>query len=254
MTDPKKPGGIRPDADDIQAYQRERRTRIVDRIGDVPEVSGGGGSDGKAGGSWVMWVVIAVLLVGAYYLYKQLEVARAQQTLDQQRILRLEKQLNVTDESVSETSDQFQKQMQFLDTEVRKLWDNVWKRSKEQLAEHESKIEKLEKSLASLNTQIAGLNSKIAEVEKANAGYKKELASLKTQQDKTRNMAETNWSEIAELKEGGNMGEKVARLESRIKANEEWLESINAFRKQVNRDISNLRETVSAYHSGAARP
>ena len=53
MTDPNRPGGIRPDADDIQAYQRERRTRIVDRIGDVPEVSGGG-SGGKAGGGWAM--------------------------------------------------------------------------------------------------------------------------------------------------------------------------------------------------------
>ncbi|WP_372749937.1 hypothetical protein [Litorivivens sp.] len=251
MTDPKRPDGIRPEADEIQAYQRERRTRMVDRIGDVPAVSSEGGGS-RVGGGWLMWLVIVVLLGGAYYLYKQLDIALAQQTLDQQRILRLEKQLNVTDESVSETSDQFQKQMEFLDTEIRKLWDNVWKRSKQQLADHETKIEAMEKTLASLNTQFASLNTKIAAAEKATAGYKSELDTLKAQLDKTRAMTEAHRGQIADLKAGGNMAEKVAKLEARIQSNEEWLESVNAFRKQVNRDLANLRDTVSRYHSGAS--
>ena len=202
----------------------------------------------------MQWLVILLLLGGAYYLYQQLDLARAQLTLDEQRIQRLEKQLNITDESVSESSDQFQKQMEFLDTEVRKLWDNVWKRSKEQLAEHDTKIGKLEKSLESINKRFEGLNAKVAAVEKANAADKKELASLKVQSQKTRDMAETNWSEIAALKEGGNVAEKVAKLESRVKANEEWLESVNSFRKQVNRDITNLRSSVQAYHGGSSAP
>lgn len=250
MTHPSRPGGIKPDADDIQAYQRERRTRMVDRIGDVPEVKGGGGGLSVGGGGWLQWLVILLLLGGSYYLYQQLDLARAQLVLDEQRILRLEKQLNITDESVSETSNQFEKQMQFLDTEIRKLWDNVWKRSKEQLAEHETKIAKMEKSLESINKQFEGLNSKVAAVEKANAADKKELANLKVQLQKTRDMTETNWSEIAELKQGGNVADKVAKLESRVKANEEWLESVNAFRKQVNRDITDLRTAIQRNHGG----
>ena len=252
MTHPSRPDGIKPDADDIQAFQRERRTRIVDRLGDVPDVKGGGG--GAIGGGWLQWLVILLLLGGAYYLYQQLDLAKAQLVLDEQRIMRLEKQLNITDESVSESSDQFQKQMEFLDTEIRKLWDNVWKRSKEQLAEHETKIGKLETSLASINKQFESLNAKVAAVEKNTAADKKELASLKVQLQKTRDMAETNWSEIADLKAGGNVAEKVAKLESRVKANEEWLESVNAFRKQVNRDMTNLRTAMQGYHGSSAAP
>ena len=240
MSNPSKPGGgVKPDADDIESFKRERRTRMVDRIGDVPNVAGDGGGSGSAG--WLAWLIIVLLLGGSYYQYQQLDLARAQLTLDQQRILRLEKQLNITDESVSESSDQMQKQVKFLDTEIRKLWDNVWKKSKEQLVEHEERLTKFEKSLEGLKTQIST-------AEQAALKDRKELAALKVQQQKTQSMAETNWSEIAELKEGGDLGEKVAKLEGRIKANEEWLESVNAFRKQVNRDINSLRESVSANH------
>ncbi len=243
MSNTKQPGdGIKPDADDIDSFKRERRTRMVDRIGDVPKVagdSGGGGGGGSAG--WLVWLVIVVLLGGVYYLYQQLDVARAQLTLDQQRILRLEKQINITDESVTESSDQMQKQVQFLDTEIRKLWDNVWKKSKDQLSDHEERIAKFEKSMESLKALVTA-------AEQAAAKDRKELAALKVQQQKTHSMAETSWSEIAELKEGGDLGDKVARLEKRVKANEEWLESVNAFRKQVNRDINSLREVVSANH------
>lgn len=238
MTDPKKPGsGFKPDADDIEEFRRERRTRMVDRIGEVPDVAGGGGG-GSAG--WLVWLVILILLGGAYYLYQQLDLARAQLTLDQKRIERLEQQLNVTDESVSETTDQVQKQVQFLDTEIRKLWDNVWKKSREQLADHETRLGKIDKSLA-------GLQGKLAEVEKTLASDRKELAALKVQQQKTQSMAETNWSQIAELREGGDTAEQIARLEERVKANEDWVESINAFRKQVNRDLSELK----GHHGGA---
>ena len=155
MNNPNRPGGgVKPDADDIESFQRERRTRMVDRIGDVPNVaSEGGGGGGSAG--WLAWAIIAILLAGGYYLYQQLDLARAQLTLDQQRILRLEKQLNITDESVTESSDQMQKQVQFLDTEIRKLWDNVWKKSKEQLNEHEERLTKFEKTLEGLKTRIA---------------------------------------------------------------------------------------------------
>lgn len=245
MTNPNQPGGVKPDADDIESYKRERRTRMVDRIGDVPKVAGDGGG-GSAG--WLAWLIIVLLLAGGYYLYQQLDLARAQLTLDQQRILRLEKQLNITDESVTESSDQMQKQVQFLDTEIRKLWDNVWKKSREQLNEHEERLTRFGKTLDTLTAQIAA-------AEQAAAKDRKELAALKVQQQKTQSMAETNWSEIAELQEGGNVAEKVALLEARIKSNEDWLESVNAFRKQVNRDINSLRESVSANHpSSTAAP
>ncbi|MFT5033578.1 MAG: chromosome segregation ATPase [Bermanella sp.] len=246
MSKPEQPSGVNLDADDIESFKRERSTRMVDRIGGVPDVAGDGG--GSAG--WLAWLIILVLLGGGYYLYQQLDVARAQLTLDQQRILRLEKQLNITDESVTESSDQMQKQVQFLDAEIRKLWDNVWKKSKEQLNEHEERLGKFETSLQSLKTQIAA-------ADQAAVKDRRELAALKVQQQKTQSMAETNWSEIAELREGADVAAQVAKLETRIKANEEWLESINSFRKQVNRDINRLRESLSANHpssTGAPAP
>ncbi len=249
MSNTKQPGdGIKPDADDIDSFKRERRTRMVDRIGDVPKVagdSGGGGGGGSAG--WLVWLVIVVLLGGVYYLYQQLDVARAQLTLDQQRILRLEKQINITDESVTESSDQMQKQVQFLDTEIRKLWDNVWKKHKAELAGHDQRLAALEKSLKASQGELSQTRQQLQ-------SDREQLSALKQQLAKAQSATAANSKRIDELRKNGQLAAEVARLEQRVAANEEWLASVNAFRRQINGDITALRESISRHHSAPAGP
>ena len=50
---------------------------------------------------------------------------------------------------------------------------------------------------------------------------------------------------------GGGLDARVKDVERRITQNEEWLDSVNAFRKQVNRDIESMRQTMTQYHSGS---
>jgi hypothetical protein len=53
---------------------------------------------------------------------------------------------------------------------------------------------------------------------------------------------------------GGALDARVKDLERRVTQNDEWLDSINAFRKQVNRDIESMRLTMSQYHAGSPSP
>src|SRR5690606_9437288 len=105
---------------------------------------------GTRSGTSPMLIVLLLLLVG-WGGWQQWQLLQAQQLQQayQARVADLEQRLSVTDESMSESSVAMQVKLKELDSEIRKLWDNVWKRSKEQLAEHDQQLGSLQKNLRS---------------------------------------------------------------------------------------------------------
>ena len=217
------------------------------------------GEPAKAGGGgFVMFMltVLVLLLSGvAYYLYDQLSATQTQLLASQDRLDALEMRLSSADESISESTVTTSVKLNELDQEVRKLWDNVWKKQKDELAQHEatlakqqSEMDKSLKRIVALEAKLKTSDEQLNKIAKSYNSDRESFTSMSGKLDRVIAQAEVNKKELL------NMGKQVARVkdvERRITQNEEWLDSVNAFRKQVNRDIESMRQTMTQYHSGS---
>ena len=128
-----------------------------------------------------------------------------------------------------------------LDSEVRKLWDNVWARTKERLAALEAsstsqgkKVASAEQSLASVESQLEGAAADIAK-----------LKSVASDLDRLMTSARANQSEVERVADTLNrINLDIAKLNNRIQANEESVQSIDAFRRQMMASLTELQAAV----------
>ncbi len=244
------------DEDDIVHASPQRKTQSAP----PPPASGGGG--------FVMFMltVLVLALTGAsYYLYEQLTSAQKQLASGQGRIDVLEQRLSVADESITESSVSTQVKLKELDFEVRKLWDNVWKKQKDELAQHEASLvaqkadlAKAEKRIAALEAKLRVSDEQVAKIVKSYNSERESLTSMAGKLDRVIAQSEVNRKQLLDMGKqvasGGALDARVKDLERRVTQNDEWLDSINAFRKQVNRDIESMRLTMSQYHAGSPSP
>lgn len=207
---------------------------------------------------FVLTVLVVGLAAGGYYLFDRLQAAQGQLQLAQQRLEVLEQRLSSADESLEENSVTTAVKLKELDSEIRKLWDNVWKKQKQELAEHEAQLAKNEKRLVSIESRNSKLDAQLQKALKAYSADGEERKSMAGKLDRVIAQAEVNRKTLLEvnkkLTEGGSLDARVDSLERRLEQSEQWLDSVNAFRKQVNRDIEALRQTVTQYHSGSPQP
>ncbi|HUH37952.1 MAG TPA: hypothetical protein VL027_08410 [Spongiibacteraceae bacterium] len=235
---------IAPARDEIDQFQRQRGNGS----GLVPDVPDAGGSLGMG---WKLTLLVLLLLVAALstaavQFYRQMQVANVQLADYETRVAALEKRLSVTDESLEQSGEAMQVKIRELDVEIRKLWDNVWKRSKEQLTAHEARLDKLDKTLASASATAEANKKQLASDRKTLEALNAQLAKSA----KTENAVERIQGQMVTLQalaEGASdrsnaLKSSIAKLEQRVKVNEEWVASINAFRRQMNAEIEALKQ------------
>tara|TARA_R110001592_G_scaffold63585_17_gene194989 strand:+ start:7646 stop:8440 length:795 start_codon:yes stop_codon:yes gene_type:complete len=233
-----------------------------------PKTPKAGAPKGGGGGGFVMFMltVLVLLLSGvSYYLYEQLTASQAQILASQGRIDALEMRLSSADESISESTVTTSVKLKELDQEVRKLWDNVWKKQKDELAQHDATLDKQQAELDKAAKRIATLETKLkssdAQLSKIAASYnsdRESFTSMSGKLDRVIAQSEVNRKELftmaKQVATGGSLDARVKDVERRIAQNEDWLDSVNAFRKQVNRDIESMRQTMTQYHAGSPTP
>ncbi len=241
---------ITPAHDEIASYKRSQAKGALNAIGEVPNVGSNGEGSSTAVKSILAVVVLILLLTAGWaaYLHQRLGIADQAIRNYELRISDLERQLSVTDESMSESSVAMKVKLRELDFEIRKLWDNVWKKSKERLAEHDALLEKQQKSINAAEAFVASTRSQLAKNDTVVEDLRKQLKA--TEQMKERVAANVKaLSGIQATAESAadksnRLTSEVAKLERRLETNEEWIESINGFRRQVNRDLIDLQKNV----------
>ncbi|WP_027874188.1 hypothetical protein [Spongiibacter marinus] len=212
----------------------------------------------SGGGGFVLFMLtllIVALAAAAYYLFDQLTIAQGDLKQAQQRLEVLEQRLSSADESLEENSVTTAVKLKELDFEIRKLWDNVWKKQKQELAEHDAQLAKNEKRLAAIESSHRSLDAKLKNALQGYDADREAMASMSGKLDRVIAQSEVNRKTLLEVNKqltaGGSLDARVKAVERRVQQSEEWLDSVNAFRKQVNRDIEALRQTVTQYHSGS---
>lgn len=247
---------ITPARDEIASFQRSKaKGGLAATIGDVPDV-GGSVTSSTMMKSALVAIILVLLATAGWAGYLHLKLQAAQQSIRNYdtRITDLERQLSVTDESMSESSVAMKVKLRELDSEVRKLWDNVWKKTKQQLAEHDALLAKQQDSIASHTAFTAIAKQQLAKNDSVIGGLSQQLKKVEQMrvQITANEKSIGQQSKLAEsaVDKANRAGNDIQKLSGRIKSTEEWIESINGFRRQVNRDISALKQRVNQAPAG----
>ena len=196
----------------------------------------------------VALVAAAVSCAWAFQLQKTLEQANADARLLGARVADLEALLSDTDESVEKSAAALGAQLKVVDTETRRLeqrrreMDNDIKKLQKASASQQTAVGKLETASASQAKTVTTLSSDLQALQKV-AGDLERLS-------KTAKDAQINMERIADNVNKANLDR--AALSKRVATNEEWIESINAFRKQVNGNINRLETQLRSMQSSSS--
>lgn len=236
----------RDDLNDIPSFaaSRDEAVSSAPRGAIPPRAARAQGSMGVAA-RLTLTVALAAAGVAcgwAWQLQMMLDEAQSQQKATQGRVADLEALLSDTDETVNKSAAAMGAQLRLLDTEVRKLWD-ARKVSN-------AKITRLEKNVVTQEKQITGLNNKTGSNAESLQAMQAELESLtKVAGDLKRLAASAQraQTDVERLADGLNKSNlERAALRKQVESNAEWIESINAFRRQVNANIAELEADVAA--------
>lgn len=239
-----------PAHDEIASFKRNQPKGVLGALGSVPDVA-----SHSAGSSTVVKTALTLLslllmatLAWAGYLQLQLQAADKSLANYEQRIGSLERQLSVTDESMSESSVAMKVKIRELDSEIRKLWDNVWKKSKQKFAQHDKLLKEQQQSIASHEAFIGTVKQQLSKNDNVVASLGKQLKAAEQLQSKvaanSKALGGINSTAESAADKANRLNSEILKLERRIKETEGWLESINGFRRQVNRDLSTLKQSV----------
>ena len=189
----------------------------------------------------VSLVVAGVACAWAWQLQEQLRQTSFALNDYETRIADLEARLSDTDEGMSQNAAVQAAKIRELDSEVRKLWDNVWKQSKARLGKLEAssktysgKIAANEKALKSLQSKSDSAAGDLAKLNNVSGDLSRLMSSAKSNQAEVERVADTLNSINLDL----------AKLSRQVKANDEGIRATDAFRRQVNASISDLEAAV----------
>jgi len=237
---------IVPKRDNEQQFATARGRGNKGRV--TRKGSGRRTADSSGGGSGLLarlvmtvsLVIAAVACAWAWQLQEQLQQTQFEMSRSNERIADLEDLLSDTDETVNQSAVAMRAQLKLLDTEVRKLWD-ARKVSN-------GKLTKLEKSSGSYSSQLSKLNNSDASNSAAVKTLNTEIAKLKGvagDLERLMTSGKRNQAEVERVADALNRYElESAKLDKRVAANEEWVQSINASRRQVNAKITQLESAL----------
>lgn len=207
----------------------------------------GRSADGSGSGIGPRLLLLVALVAAggacgwAWQLQQRLDQANQQMEGYVRRISDLEDRLSDTDEGMSQNAAVQAAKIKELDSEVRKLWDNVWKKSKERLAALEAssasqgkKIAAAEKSLASTESQLQSAAADLNKLKRVASDLEKLMTSARANQAEVERVADTL----------NRINLDLAKLNKRVEVNEESVQSIDAFRRQMMASLSDLQAAV----------
>jgi len=185
----------------------------------------------------------------AWQLQERLVQAGFERERFEKRIADLEDRLADTDEGMSQNAAVQAAKIRELDSEVRKLWDNVWARSKERLGKLEASEKRFASAIAAnsqtIETTQADLSSALTDIA--------QLTRVAGDMERLMTSSRTSQAEIERVADALNtINLELSRLGKRVGGNEESIRAINAFRQSTNASINQLRAGLRAMQSGAA--
>ena len=200
---------------------KESNKTAVDRISDAMNDRGG----------LFIAVVFLILLFGMLFLtiwVNEISKKTGVNTIElQDRILKLEREFSLSDELNTDFLSDTDAQFQFLEKEIRKLWDLSNKRNRKN-------IEKIIESMSNMDQLISNLEQSYESLSTAKSLLINDLKSL----EKTIGTIDLSDSDVIDLKL------KLGNLEKKILIVDETIQAYDSFRQQTNQTLTDIQSKI----------
>ena len=196
----------------------------------------------------LLTLMIAGFGIGGWFVFNQqqeLLASERQRAETEQRVEHLEARLRATDETMTEAGEDTDEQLNFWESEIRKVWDIANKRNKKWIQDnqaavtrHQSALNSVESSLADIRSAVSRNDTKLqqqGEIIDRLADVQQQVRTLVRQQRDLVDSVNTSRQVVATLK---------ASLEPRIKSLEDAIDAIDGSRQQSGAQYSRMRSRM----------
>ncbi|MEZ5558834.1 MAG: hypothetical protein R3E86_09890 [Pseudomonadales bacterium] len=202
----------------------------------------------------ILAVLVTGLVVAGWFIASQhQQLTASNQALEdaRARLAVLEDRTRVTDEALTETGQTTSEQINFWESEIRKLWAVSNERNKKWIEDNQKAIAGLKKSLTALEGATAEIKGTLGRHESAFAQQQTivdQITSIELQMQQMvrsqRDMVDkvnASQQSVASLQSG---------LANRVKENEQAVAAIDAYRLQLNSRLADIERRLNSL-SGA---
>tara|TARA_B100000927_G_scaffold18272_1_gene14096 strand:- start:458 stop:1096 length:639 start_codon:yes stop_codon:yes gene_type:complete len=163
------------------------------------------------------------------------ESNKASEQLINERLLLIEDQLSIVDETNNDSLTDISSSIQFLDKEIRKLWDLSNKRNKVNIQNLTSQTAKIESLLSRIEEDIQRNQDKLASIEQ----------SLNTNIAKVRDL-ELSADELAAYKLN------LSNIDTQLILLEDSVQALNNYKNQLNQVILEIQTEITIIQNSQA--
>lgn len=199
-----------------------------------------------AGGPSYLTVISLVLALAglgcAGFLYQQWQLAENKMAAAEQRIVQLEQLFEMSGEESAASVDVLGAKLKENSSEIRKLWGVAYDTNRKRIAANQATVASQQKTLTTLGNKVNGFGSNLKQI----SALEKSLAALRLSSSKgSREMNDT----MAKLER--QLASVRSDLTIRVGSNEEAIQSMDSYRRSVNKDLVQLREAIRSLQAGA---
>ena len=252
--------GLRPERDELDQF-KHRATRGSKKKGVPPVVKPVAEKPRSSAGLWAVIILLLGVCGALGFGVWQQQESLAQLTkqindtegfVGQSKLLmaRLEGELNETGAEIEQSGSAVERKLDFLDSEMRKLWGVSNDRNKKAIQANDAAIAGLEERIAQLVSSQKAFKNNLLDFEDKVA---KQMAGVSKQVSAMDNRVAVAASEASIVREATseelkNLREKLKGMESAQSVaaeNAKAIESINASRRQLNERVVDLERQLN---------
>ena len=192
-------------------------------------------------GGMILAIVFIIILFGMLFLslwVGQISKNTGVNTTDlESRLINLEEEFQLADEVSTEFLTDTGAQLQFLDKEIKKLWDLSNKRNKV--------------NISKIFVELDGLKKQNQELNKTNKGLKDDFKKLSSELDSLEGI--TNKLNV-ESEEYKSLALQINTLQRRLLLLDETIEAFDNYRKQTNQSILDIQASLNNSQNIISQP
>ncbi|WP_066963201.1 hypothetical protein [Microbulbifer sp. Q7] len=204
-------------------------------------------AESSSGGGSSFLAIVALLLGlagvgGAGFLYTQWQDTRVQLVDAEARIVQLEKRFEMSGEESAASVEVLNAKVKENASEIRKLWGVSYDTNRKSIAANKATADAAKKDVAALSSKIKSFESSLKKV----SALESDIAKLK---ESTVSASRETKDKVASLER--QLSSVRADLTARVGANEEAVQSIDSYRRTVNKDLVQLRDAIRSLQSSS---